>query len=697
MKNKRLTSYSILLLYILVIAVHHFFGYSGHFGFDDLHYANLASDLINGNINFEDHFTYRFPVILFTSLVYFVFGISDLSSSLPALLITIAILIIVFNILRDQGNKTLIIGLSLTTFSNWFLFYSDKLMPDIYVALSVVLALAIINRYKFKGDKSKPSLYGFLLAFSLLFGFMSKGTIVLILPLLLYLFISDIIQRRDMKFWTYSLLSGLALLAIYLLIIWLLTGSIMKRFDVIADNSYLNRCSYDQQSLKILLRRIFFGFFGLSIYQSLATGFIFIFAILFKRNGLKALRIDDSFSFFMVSAFILFLSSSFMTISYNSYAPMCLDPRHYLFLVPVVAIPASKIIVDFIESRKFSLQIIIALLCIAVISFFLQGNSFWRLYLPMLGLFGIYSFIEINKRVQYLFIILFAVILLLTPLEMFRYAQRIQYKKQRELVVDQLLQKNQDCTIITNEVQKRLLQYYSKFSVDQSHRFLTYEEFEADTAIGGKKLLLLNWYTRYLSAMELNDLPYYARNISPSNTPVFESNELDFSIYELKVISIPELSENALLSTFNDFESALPYWNQVDQDISSDIKFAGIRSNRIPEYSATFDYPLDSLHTEESTDLLIQCSLYCYTEEQSSSKIVISLENSSGTYFWKALEFDRYIKAYSNWWPVNFDVTIPQNEQKSDSRLKIYVWNSDSPDIYIDNFQIKITGTPDSY
>ena len=694
MNRSQVRVYSILLIYIVLVVLYHLIGYTGHFGFDDIHYADLANGLLNGNLNFGDHYAYRFPVVLFTALFYLIFGISDFASSLPALTISICILIIVFNTLREYGPKAIILGLSLTTFSNWFIFYSDKLMPDIFVALSVLWALTIIHRYKYKSDRSKTARYAFLFTFALLFGFMSKGTIVLMLPLLLFLLVSDIIQKRDLKFWIYSLISGSALLAIYLLTIWIFTGNVMERFHVIADNSYLNLCSYDQQSLRILLKRVFIGFFELSIFQSLATGFIFVFAALFQRKGIRVFSLNDSFSFFTVSATILFLSSSFMTISPSSYAPMCLDPRHYLFLVPVAAIPASRIIGDFLESKKTGLQIISALFCVTLISFFLQGQTFWKLYLPLFVLFTIYYFTGKSKQHQHIFIALFAAILLLLPLDMVSYARKVKYRMQREIVVEQVLENNSDCIIITNEIQKRLLTYYSGFDEVHSRRFLSYDEFEADTAIGGKKLLLLNWHTRYLSGMELNDLPFYAQNISPSNELIFESKELDLSIYELKNFVSPEQSGIPLLSTINDFENIVPFWMQNDRDISTNIKFEGAKSNRVTEFSSTFEYPLDSLHAEDTHALLIQCSLFCYAEDKTGAQFIVSLEDITETYFWKALEINRYLKAYSNWWPISYELTIPPKDLKNASRLKVYVWNNDDPDVYIDNFEIKITAIP---
>jgi hypothetical protein len=696
MNRNRISVNSILLIYILIAVLYHLFGYTGHFGFDDIHYAELASGLLNGDLDFGDHYAYRFPVLLLTALSYLIFGISDFASSLPALAVTISILIIVFNILREHGLQVILTGLSLTTFSNWFLFYSDKLMPDMYVALSVIWALAVIHRYKYTSNRSHTALHAILFALALLFGFMSKGSIVLMLPLLLFLLVKDMIQKRDLKFWGYSLVSGLSLLAIYLFTIWLFTGNVMGRFDAIASNSYLNQCSYDQQSLRILLKRIFAGFFGLSIYQSLATGFIFVFAVLFQKQGLRFFRLNDSFSFFLVSAIILFLSSSFMSISFSSYSPMCLDPRHYLFLIPVASIPAARIIAGFLESRRYGLQVIIALLIITVISFFLQGKTFWLLYLPLLGLFAIYLLPGKSIRFQYLFISLFSAILLLIPLDMVRYAQKVKYRVQREIAKEHVLENNSDCIIVTDEIQKRLLNYYSGFDEIQALRFLSFDEFEADPAIAEDKLLLLNWHTRYLSGLEPDDLPYYAREIPPSNELIFENKELDLSIYKLNELNLPGLSGALLLSTLNDFEKEIPFWSWPAEDVSSKIKYAGARSNQVARYSSTFEYPMDSLQAGGRQDLMIQCTIFCYSEDKTDAKIVVSIENSGTTYFWKALDVNRYLKAYSSWWPLTFVVSMNQKDLKPGSRLKVYVWKNDGSNVFIDNFGISIKGIPSS-
>ncbi len=354
----------------------------------------------------------------------------------------------------------------------------------------------------------------------------------------------------------------------------------------------------------------------------------------------------------------------------------------------------AKIIYDFFTYKRAAIQIIIALFCITLISYFLQGSSFWKLYLPLLALFTFYYFTRIKKQFQHLFIILFAAILLLIPFEMITYAQQVKYRKQRKLVTEQVLENHRDYIVISNEVQKRLLGYYTGFDIDQSNRFLSYKEFEADTAIGGKKLMLLSDYTRYLSGMSHKNLPYYASHISAKNELVFENKELNIVLYELREFTIPEHSQTVLLSTLNDFENAVPFWNQDNQDLSTDIKYAGTKSTRVTQFSSTFEYPLDSLQGEDYHGLLVQCSLFFYAEDKTNAKIIVSLENNDGTYFWKALDLDKYIKAYSNWWPVSFNVSIPQKDFKSESSLQVYVWNNDKQTVYIDNFGIKITSAP---
>jgi len=80
MKNKK--KYLILLFFLLILILFHKFGYIGHYCFDDMQYAKIAHDFLNGNIDYNDHYSYRLPTIVLTALSYSIFGISDFASSI---------------------------------------------------------------------------------------------------------------------------------------------------------------------------------------------------------------------------------------------------------------------------------------------------------------------------------------------------------------------------------------------------------------------------------------------------------------------------------------------------------------------------------------------------------------------------------------------------------------------------------------
>jgi hypothetical protein len=262
---------------------------------------------------------------------------------------------------------------------------------------------------------------------------------------------------------------------------------------------------------------------------------------------------------------------------------------------------------------------------------------------------------------------------------------------QRALVVEQVLEKHPQASIVTNEVQKRLLQYYSGFDEDQLQRFLSYEEFEAKPERIGDLLLLQNRHTRYLSGMDHNDLPVWAREIPAEIHALFRSKKPHMALYDMRDLPLLDQEKILLFSSLNDFEKPESFWMQQEKDLSREVTYAGSRSNRIQEFSSTFAYAMDSLMLESGQKLQVSCDLFCLAEEETDARIVVSLEDESGAFFWEAMEVNRYLKAYSNWWPVTLTVLIGQEDVKARTNLKVYVWKTDNSEVYIDNFRVRIT------
>jgi 4-amino-4-deoxy-L-arabinose transferase-like glycosyltransferase len=340
-------------------------------------YAKISEAFVHGNTMFDESFSYRFPIILLTSFSYLIFGVSDFSSSLPPLLISISILFVVYISLRKFGVFQTIIGLALTTLINIFLFYSDKIMPDIYVAFFLLLSIYWIDRYKFYVKKNEL-LYSFLFVVSLFLAFASKETAVLFLPLPILIFVSDFYQKRNQKFWIYSVFIGIGILALYLLVIWLLTGNLFKRVEVLSmtHQTQIYKYSYDTQPVIILLKRLFFDLFKLYTTEGVFISMIFTLPIIFSKRFKEIVKINDTASLYLFSSFILLLSSNFMTISPFSYHPVPADVRHTLFLIPINAIAASFAVKDFLLEKTKKYQIIICLILFSALSYFLQKNIF---------------------------------------------------------------------------------------------------------------------------------------------------------------------------------------------------------------------------------------------------------------------------------------------------------------------------------
>ena len=186
---------AVLIYFIAVPIIYHLLAYTGHFGYDDLHYAKLANDMLGGKIDWQDHYSYRWTLLFLTAFFYQLFGVSDVASCLPPLIITSLTIYFVYRVLKDENLVVIIIGLALTTLNNWSLFYADKIMPDVYVNLFIFLVFYVIYSYKFSNANKSPKIYGFYFGIAFLFGFISKETVLLIVPVLIYLFTIDFILR----------------------------------------------------------------------------------------------------------------------------------------------------------------------------------------------------------------------------------------------------------------------------------------------------------------------------------------------------------------------------------------------------------------------------------------------------------------------------------------------------------------------
>ena len=685
----RLSKTFIFLFFILILFIHHLYGYIGHFGYDDMLYAQLSADVLRGVFDFEYHFTYRFPVILMTALSYSILGISDMSSSIPPLIMTCLSLFIVFLMLRDEKKEILASGLALTLCSKWFLIYSDKLMPDIYVLFGILAAIASMYLFRYKSDHKKPFLYSVLLVMSLLFAFSAKGTVILVLPIFLYFLIVDIIYKRFFKFWLFNILNGILFLGMYFALIKYLTGSFLKRFEAIAQNSYINACSYELQPAKVLIERVSYEFVNMSIYQGLILGFLFILVEFLSRSAGKYLKLESPFGFLITTGILMFLSSNFMSISFSGYSPMCVDPRHFLFIIPVFAMGAAFVINAFVWEAKGGLAIISILVIVCVVSYFLPDYSFYTTYLPLTLLFTIYYLVPNRQKWAAYFYVVFIGICLLVPLNLIWDAQNRNYNARKEFVYEHIIYDSEPKYVITNDVQRRLGEYYTGFNRKHPVQFLEFNSFKtrsSELEESVPKYLLINWYTEYLAGLNYNSLPFFAKEKTETYPLIAKDDKLGMALYDMSAFRFPK---DTIFSAFNDFEGYNDFWSVGEGGLVEEQSYSEKFSNRFDEYSAAFVYRVDSLKIK-SEEAVIRVDMKIMIFEKTNAKIVISLEAGEEIYFWKNYEIVKSMKALGNWYNAGFEANVAVSDIRPGSILKVYVWSEDGKIIYMDDMRIDI-------
>ena len=353
-------------LFLLAVGVglilHHAYFFYGHFGFDDLHYAELAQRLLRGQFDYANQYSYRIVPIGLTALSYQLFGLEDWSSALPALLATGGILYLLYRIFRTAPSWQLALAVVFYLAMPWDVFYSDKLMPDIFVSVFGFGAWVAYHQYRTK-QGAGPQVQGIWAAFALFLTFNSKGTVILLVPQFLLYLLHDAVRGR-WRFWLTTTAVCILLLTLYFWGIYILTGAAFARFQAIAGTHYLNPCSYDILPQEELVNRLTHGFYTLvsaaGMLPHLAIALLGGGAILYRGKSYATAL------FYPATTVMAFLSINFMTISLTSYNPVCLDPRHIMLFSPIMSVcsvftlaAVAQIFHWRTESRTFRLCLVL--------------------------------------------------------------------------------------------------------------------------------------------------------------------------------------------------------------------------------------------------------------------------------------------------------------------------------------------------
>ncbi len=482
-----------------LLAISHIYYFYGHFGVDDMGYARLAFDLSQGNYDWGNHYAYRLSILALTALSYTLFSINDLASGLPAMLLSLGIVYLLFDLHRDAKLGTLLIALGLYFCVRWNLFYADKLMPDIYVSAFVFFSWW--SYQKLRQGKHSTSLNAIVFSLSLFLAFVSKGTVILILPLLLYYVIRDIAKGQHLRFWILVTCLHVIIYSVYFGAIAYLTGDILARFHAIDANSYFNACSYSQMPIEETYKRLSIDFFSFISRENIVIYLIII--LTGAISGMRSRTIQNANNHeWLVTAAICLLSANFMTISLTSYNPTCLDIRHYLLFFPILACCCSQVIAQ-VREDKIALWAGLAI-CIAALA--INRNIYDSTHiLPLIGMMVLFILMLLpqfkhNYRIGSTLITL---ALLYPSIQYMSYSKSLNYASVKREFIDLLVREQPNTTIYCSHVAGNLGKYFLAFdSTNYKFRDIRRDSFDGNNE--AFSILIKNWYCDWHSEVEEN-------------------------------------------------------------------------------------------------------------------------------------------------------------------------------------------------
>lgn len=111
----------------------------------------------------------------------------------------------------------------------------------------------------------------------------------------------------------------------------------------------------------------------------------------------------------------------------------------------------------------------------------------------------------------------------------------------------------------------------------------------------------------------------------------------------------------------------------------------------VPEYSSTYQLELDSILNDSLiSSYYLKAEVDFWVADQTDATLIISIENSDGSWLYKSQILNSAIKSYSNWALQKLSSSFNRNDYKKGSTLKAYVWNPQLNAIYIDDFKVEI-------
>ncbi len=374
-KNATLFVYFLSIFIVIFVVV----SFDGYYFFDDSTYIDYAYQLQkNSFVLVDDIFAHRLGIILPLATSYKVFGFSDVATIALPLICTLACLWVLWRFLITESNTE-----NIEKNTNWgiwtciffsldfyTLFFANKIYPDVLLTLFTLGAVLVL----FKRNKNTLALSILFVLLNFL-ALISKELIIYVLPFYMLIFVWDMRQKQNIKFWKWSILLGILVLGAYFGAYYYHTGDFFYRFRSIENGRYEAVSSYFDKPISALLARLtyepiimFVNGTTMIVFAGALPSFWRVFRNIFNKTtpnpslekmgvhsptlkeGLGVVLIETYFSWLCVSILACFW---FGSTSLQVYNPIGLFPRMILFIVPFLAVLAGLNFQKIITNQKY--------------------------------------------------------------------------------------------------------------------------------------------------------------------------------------------------------------------------------------------------------------------------------------------------------------------------------------------------------
>ncbi len=517
------------LIFIGIVAVYllcrHFFLFTTHFGFDDMHYAGLGHDIATGKFALsQDHYGYRWGFIFPLGFFYWLFGVDDLSSGLWSMICMTSMAYGVWRLSAEWPLWSRCTGVLFLLTYYWTGFYADKLMPDVPAAAAVFGAC--YAHYRYYLDRERPLKYALLMIISLMVGFLIKESIIIVAPLFIGWMIYDCLSAKAMTpFWKIASLLGLFVSLMYLGVCYGLTGSLFSRITAIYANGYFSDCSYDQLPWSATWERITTQLTRVWLDTGLLIGLPFVWIA--ARSGGRVGR------YWAGTTSCLLLCANFMTTSFQHYIPLCPDIRHYLWTVPAMGMCIALMGTIKSDKQTSTIGVLISLI-VTGLSIWLKSDM-WAAYLLLS--FGLIGYRYHNK--WQIMPMIFLVLGLIFPLyRSYRAMDKQNYAQQKQLVNKHFgAPPTVPTLIISNSAEINMDKYVTQYRSENIHWVKQQDLQKIDVLSAQQIFYIQNGMTTYLTGITWDDNPAWVRQPDSVWTRVDSINGIElFSVDRDKLV-----------------------------------------------------------------------------------------------------------------------------------------------------------------